>query len=137
MVACTWVSAKWSHLAAPDGAVTVRCSVGRADDETRLALDDDELVDRVAAELAEAVGFRGPPRSWHVQRWPRALPQYEPGHLERVARIESALPDGVVVAGAAYRGVGLADCVRQGAEAAERVLRLEPHLGPANRSTRQ
>lgn len=137
IVACTWASAKWSHLAAPDGAMTVRCSVGRADDETRLSLDDDELVDRVAAELAEAVGFRGQPRAWQVQRWPRALPQYEPGHLERVARIESALPDGVVVAGAAYRGVGLADCVRQGAEAAERVLRLGRRLGPAgDRSTR-
>ena len=67
-------------------------------------------------------------------RWLRSMPQYEVGHLDRVARIEAELArrPGLFVAGAAYRGVGMADCVRQGAEAAGRVL---DHLAGAPAAT--
>jgi oxygen-dependent protoporphyrinogen oxidase len=60
------------------------------------------------------------------------MPQYRVGHLERVARIDRALASrpGIVVAGSAYRGVGIADCVRQGGEAAERVRRYLASSGP-------
>jgi oxygen-dependent protoporphyrinogen oxidase len=53
------------------------------------------------------------------------MPQYELGHLERVARVEVALErhPGLAVAGAAYRGVGVPDCIRSGEEAAESVAR--------------
>jgi oxygen-dependent protoporphyrinogen oxidase len=49
------------------------------------------------------------------------MPQYEVGHLDRVARIRSSLPPGIVVTGSAYDGVGIPDCVRAAGEAAERV----------------
>jgi oxygen-dependent protoporphyrinogen oxidase len=62
------------------------------------------------------------PDAAEVVRWPRAMPQYEVGHLDRVARIESALPPGTYVVGQAYRGAGIPDCVRQANETAERVL---------------
>jgi oxygen-dependent protoporphyrinogen oxidase len=49
-------------------------------------------------------------------------PRYRVGHLERVEAIERALPAGLYVTGASYHGVGVPDCVRQGQEAAARVM---------------
>jgi hypothetical protein len=71
-----------------------------------------------------AMGLTGAPLSAHVTRWERALPHYEPGHLDRVARIERHLEHlpGVALAGAAYRGMGVPQCIVQGQAAAERVL---------------
>ena len=53
-----------------------------------------------------------------VTRWPSSFPQYEPGHLDRVAAIEAQMPAGVALAGAAFRGIGIASCIRQGRDAA-------------------
>ena len=59
-----------------------------------------------------------------VTRWDRAFPQYEVGHLIRVARIEEDLArrPGLAVAGAALRGVGIPACIGSGRAAARRVL---------------
>jgi oxygen-dependent protoporphyrinogen oxidase len=57
-----------------------------------------------------------------VFRWPDGYPQYDVGHLERVAAIEAALPSGIVVAGSSYRGVGVPDCVHQGELAAAKIV---------------
>lgn len=119
---CTWVSAKWPHLTPADGGMVVRCSVGGAGYEHALALDDRSLVTRVVRELDEMAGLRVRPRTWRVTRWENALPQYTVGHLDRLEHIESLLPPGIALAGAAYRGAGIPDCIRQGEEAAARVL---------------
>ena len=124
ITACTWLSRKWPDDSFGDRAV-VRCFVGRDGEQDALALDDAELARAVAAdvELATPVGVA--PAASLVTRWPDGMPQYDVGHLDRVARLEDALSadvPGVVVAGAPYRGVGIADCVRQGDEAAEAVL---------------
>jgi oxygen-dependent protoporphyrinogen oxidase len=52
------------------------------------------------------------------------MPQYEVGHLERVAQIERAVADipAFALAGAAYRGVGIPDCVRSGEDAADAIF---------------
>lgn len=121
--ACTWLSAKWPHLAA-SGETWLRCSVGRRNAARALSSDDATLVGELSAELCEAMGLRGEPAGARVTRWEDALPHYEPGHLERVARIEhelSSLP-GVALAGAAYRGMGVPQCIAQGRTAAERTL---------------
>jgi oxygen-dependent protoporphyrinogen oxidase len=124
MTAATFVSTKWPARR-PDGRVMIRCSAGRFGDERHLGLDDAELVERLHGELTRAVDHRGAaPLEWRVDRWPRSFPQAEPGHLARVARIEAALPRHVFVAGAAYRGVGIASCIRQAREAGERVSQL-------------
>jgi oxygen-dependent protoporphyrinogen oxidase len=121
MTAGTFVSAKWPDRT-PAGRVMIRCSSGRFGDDRHLDLDDAALVDRLHDELTRAVDLRGaPPLEWRVDRWPRSFPQAEPGHLARVARIEETLPPQVFVAGAAYRGVGIASCIRQAREIAERV----------------
>lgn len=121
MTAGTFVSTKWPDRAL-EGRVMVRCSAGRFGDDRHRDLDDDELVARLHRELSRAVDLRGGrPIEWRVDRWPRSFPQSEPGHLARVARIEGALPAHVFVAGAAYRGVGIASCIRQARQVAERV----------------
>ncbi|HEX7276790.1 MAG TPA: protoporphyrinogen oxidase [Acidimicrobiales bacterium] len=120
MTACTWSTSKWPALAA-GGLVLVRASTGRAGDDRFADLADDELVDRMHAELSEAIGVRRPPVTSLVSRWADGFPQYQPGHQRRVDRITAALATavpGVVVAGAAYRGLGIAACVRQAEEAA-------------------
>jgi oxygen-dependent protoporphyrinogen oxidase len=124
LTACSFASAKWPHWAAP-GDVVLRASAGRWGDERALALPDDEVAARLHEELAAALGLVGPPHTTRVTRWERAFPQYRPGHLDRVARVEAALArdlPGVTVAGAAYRGVGIAACVAQGRDAARRAL---------------
>jgi oxygen-dependent protoporphyrinogen oxidase len=125
MTACTWASTKWPELARSQ-RVVLRVSAGRAGDERALQLADDDLVARLHRELVDAIGARAEPIATRVTRWPRSFPQYEVGHLARVARIESELASvpGLVVTGAAHRGLGMAACIRQGNEAATRVARL-------------
>jgi oxygen-dependent protoporphyrinogen oxidase len=123
LTACTWSTSKWPGLRR-SGLAVLRCSAGRDGDERALQLDDDALVERLHVELTAAVGLTGPPVERLVVRWPRSFPQYEVGHIARVDRIEAALTrlPGLVVAGAAYRGLGLAACVRQAEQAATEVL---------------
>ncbi|MGZ4150644.1 MAG: protoporphyrinogen oxidase, partial [Actinomycetota bacterium] len=119
MNAATVVSKKWPDPSFGDRAV-VRCFIGGTGTEDTLARGDDELMRAAAEALAGIWPLPAAPEASALVRWPRAMPQYEVGHLERVAAIEAALPPGLLVAGQAYRGAGLPDCVRQGNEAAER-----------------
>jgi oxygen-dependent protoporphyrinogen oxidase len=132
LTACTWFSSKWPALRNATGLVLLRCSAGRDGDERINDLDDTELAVRLHAEAGEALGLRAPPVSSVVVRWPSGFPQYDVGHLARVASVEAelavALPD-LVLTGAAYRGVGIASCVRQAREAADRVLATLPPPG--------
>ena len=99
-------------------------TVGRYGEERDLQRDDSELVHAVLDELVEALGPVPRVRASRVTRWGGALPQYAPGHLDRVARARAALADvpGLALAGAAYDGVGIPACVRSGWAAAERLL---------------
>lgn len=124
VTACSWTSSKWPHLAGP-GTVWLRASVGRDGDEAALALGDDALLDAVLADLADLMALRGRPTETRVTRWDQSLPQYRPGHLDRVAAIETELASvapSLAIAGAALRGLGVPACIRQGADAARRVL---------------
>src|SRR5256885_1552265 len=92
--------------------------------EAVLELDAAPLGMGARAGLREALGITAAPALARVFRWPKAMPQYHVGHLARVETIErraGALP-GLDLAGGAYRGVGIADCVRSGEAAAERAL---------------
>ena len=114
--AATFSFAKWGWVGdagAAEGVLHLRTSVGRIGEEADLQATDAELVARSLAELAEAVGVRAAPVDTHVQRWGGGLPQYRPGHLDRVARIRADLDrvPGLVVCGAAYDGVGIAAVV--------------------------
>ncbi len=120
ITACTWSSAKWEERA-PPGFGLLRAYVGSATDPEALDRSDDELVALVRAELARAMGLEAAPLLSRVVRWPASMPQYSVGHLERVAAIEHALANlpRFALAGAAYRGIGLPDCIKQGLAAAK------------------
>jgi len=122
LLAVTWTSSKWSHRA-PDEAVLLRAYVGGAGRETVLERDDDGLVGLVRAELRDMMGVTEAPVLAKVYRWPRAMPQYLVGHLERLAAIDERLArwPGLFLTGAGYRGVGIPDCIRDGLDTAERV----------------
>jgi len=123
ITACTWSTTKWPVLA-KSGMVMLRASAGRDGDERAMDMGDDEVVRRVHEELAEVLGLRGGPATSTVSRWPNGFPQYDVGHQARVATIEGALEadaPGVVVAGAAYRGLGISACIEQARKAAESV----------------
>ena len=123
ITACSWASSKWSHLA-DAGTVWLRASIGRDGDDRALALGDDALAAAVLADLADTMGLRGTPAEVRVSRWPASLPQYRPGHLERIDAIDTELAahaPTVVVAGAALRGLGVPACIRQGRAAAARL----------------
>jgi oxygen-dependent protoporphyrinogen oxidase len=126
--ACTWSSAKWEHLRGDPSIV--KAFVGRGGAPPP-AVGDRELATAVHGELALALGLGQPPVDLRVRRFGAGIPQYAVGHLGRVGRIEAALPAQITVAGASYRGAGVAACVRSGRVAADRVLR---HLGLTVRS---
>ncbi len=122
VTACTWLSSKWPELARR-GDLLLRASVGRIGDRRHDCLDDDELVRRCVAELGPMMGLRGSPLEALVTRWPEAFPQYEVGHLTRVASMEAAaarLPS-LALAGAALHGVGIPACIGSGRRAARAV----------------
>jgi protoporphyrinogen/coproporphyrinogen III oxidase len=125
--AATFFTTKWAHLRRADGVALVRASLGRHGEEHVLQRDDAELAATVHSELSRLVGAALPaPVDTHVQRWGGALPQYRPGHLERVAAARAALRAAqprLALAGAAYDGVGIPICIRSGWNAADDVLK--------------
>jgi protoporphyrinogen/coproporphyrinogen III oxidase len=123
VLACTWSSQKWEGRA-PAGHMLVRIYAGRFGGRDLTLDSDDELVALARTEMA-LLGVTAEPALIRVQRWPLGMPQYVLGHLERLERIEGALAErpGLAVAGAAYRGVGIPDCIRSGETAAESVVR--------------
>jgi oxygen-dependent protoporphyrinogen oxidase len=123
VTACTWLSRKWPDPRFGDRAI-VRAFVGRAGDEAALEASDPELVATVVHDLDAIWPLGASPEVAAIARWPRSMPQYEVGHLDRLARIDRALDasPGVFLTGSAYRGVGIADVVHQANETAERVL---------------
>lgn len=120
--AVTYLDRKWPHLAHTDMTL-VRASVGRIDDDRLSSLTDDEVVEIVELELAELFDTVPVPLDVTVTRWMSSLPQYRVNHLLRVGGIESAVSrlDGVEIAGAAYRGVGVPACIASGRDAAQRL----------------
>jgi oxygen-dependent protoporphyrinogen oxidase len=125
IMAATWTSAKFRHRA-PADHVLIRGFVGGKGQEHLVCLDDAALIQVVCEELAAILGIITAPLLARVYRWERANPQYVVGHLERVEALEEMLTPypGLFLSGSAYRGVGVPDCIYQGAQAAERVLAL-------------
>jgi oxygen-dependent protoporphyrinogen oxidase len=125
--AVTFSTVKWPHPLPGQrdaGLHIVRCSVGRIGEDAVLQRDDAGLAALAARELAAATGVSGPPAEARVTRWGGALPQYDVGHLDRVARIRAAVAaqPGLAVCGAAYDGLGIPACIATARAAAAQVL---------------
>ncbi len=126
VLACTWTSSKFAHRA-PEGYSLLRAFVGRAGREEILEREDDEVMAIVREELREVIHIEADPVITQICRWPAGMPQYTVGHLDRVRHIEGLLTGhpGLFLAGAAYRGVGIPDCITSG----ERVAREAARFG--------
>ncbi len=123
VMATTWSSSKFAGRA-PEGRVLLRSFLGRAGLEAAAQLDDAEMTTLVRRELRDVLGIAAEPEFVEIFRWPRGMPQYRVGHQALVDRIEGeiAAVHGVELAGGAYHGIGIGDCLREGAAAAERAL---------------
>lgn len=123
ILAGSFLSQKYAGRA-PEGRVLIRAFVGGALRPELVSRPDAELLGLVAGDLRDLLGTTGEPLTHHIARWPRKMPQYAVGHLDRVAALErlaAELP-GFALAGNAYRGVGVPYCIHSGEMAAERVL---------------
>ena len=132
MTACTWLSSKWPREAFGTRAV-IRCYVGSAGDDDVVDAPDEDLVAACERHLSALLPLPGHAEHTGVVRWRRAMPQYEVGHLDRVARIRSGLPAGIFVTGSAYDGVGIPDCVRAAGETA---IAVAAHLAGTKETVR-
>jgi oxygen-dependent protoporphyrinogen oxidase len=119
MAACTWVGNKFNHRV-PDDMVVLRCFMGG----DALKETDETLVEAACSELRSIMGLEAKPVFHNISRWPNAMAQYTVGHEKRVQQLEAILQGvpGLYLAGNAYRGIGLPDCVKMGKEAAARIL---------------
>jgi oxygen-dependent protoporphyrinogen oxidase len=124
LVACTWVGTKFSYRV-PDGKIVARCFLGGMEDAGILAESDEAIAAMVASELRDIAGVSATPRFTRISRWPRSMAQYTVGHTARQDELESrlSLVPGLYLAGNAYRGIGIPDCIRMGRAAAESILR--------------
>lgn len=123
ILAVSFTSVKFPSRA-PAGTVLMRVFVGGATQPKLFDLDDDATIALVRDELGQLLGARGEPILAEVARHPRGMPQYTLGHLDRVARIRrrEALHPGLVLAGNAFNGVGIPDCIHAGSTAADDIL---------------
>lgn len=119
--AITWTSTKFDYRA-PQGAVLIRAFFGGSRTPHMMDVDDEELLVTVRHEIGDIMGVRAVPMFHKIFRYHDANPQYDVGHLQRVAAIEEALPPNVLVTGSPYRGIGIPDCVHQAQQAIEKLF---------------
>jgi oxygen-dependent protoporphyrinogen oxidase len=122
LVACTVVQNKFSHRV-PDDKAVLRCFFGGAADEAILSESDESIVAMARDELKRIGGITAEPVLHTIARWPRSMAQYTVGHQERLKQIEArtAANAGLHLAGNAYYGIGIPDCVKTGRDAARRI----------------
>jgi protoporphyrinogen/coproporphyrinogen III oxidase len=124
LIACTFSSVKFGGRA-PEDHVLLRAFAGGALQPDVFALDESTLVTRIEADLRELLNIDRRPLFTQIAKWERSMPQYEVGHLDRVQAIESNVRGlrGLALAGNAYRGAGIPDCIRSGESAAESLVK--------------
>jgi oxygen-dependent protoporphyrinogen oxidase len=129
ILACSFSSRKYAHRA-PEGKVLLRVFVGGARRSELAEMDDQQLRPLVLEATARLLDIHDPPCYCNIAHWPGTMPQYHVGHKELVARIESrvAAVAHLELAGNAYHGVGLPDCIHGGELAAERILERRSEL---------
>ena len=123
IMACTFSSLKYPHRAPVDHFL-LRAFVGGALQPDLFNADDAKMEANVRAELAGLLGVTAQPLFSRIWRHPQSMPQYHVGHQARIKRIESSLSKfpTLALAGSAYHGVGISDCVRTGEEAADKIV---------------
>ena len=123
LIACTFSSMKFAGRA-PEGCALLRAFVGGGLQPELIELDEAEMLARVRADLRDLLRIESAPLFSEISKWRKSMPQYEIGHIglvNRIAERVAALP-GLALAGNAFTGVGIPDCIRSGAAAANSVF---------------
>ena len=130
LIACTFSSVKFPGRA-PQGRALLRVFVGGALQPEMFNLSRDDLLTRVCADLRDLLRIEQAPLFAEVSKWERSMPQYHLGHLERVRRINERLASlpGLTLAGNAYSGLGIPDCIRSGEAAADDLIGRRQPVG--------
>lgn len=117
----TWTTSKWDNRA-PKGYVLIRLFYGGPRTRSTIELSDDALINGLREELRSILEITADPVFHRIYRWRDGYPQYDVGHLDRIAQIEAALPSGLYVAGSSYKGIGVPDCIKQGQDTARQAV---------------
>ena len=127
LLGCLWSSSIFPSARAPQGHRMLRVMVGGARSPELALRDDDALIASVINELSSILGVRSSPVCTRVVRWTDAIPQYNIGHLERVAKMEQVASrwPGLHFSGNAYRGVAVNDCTREAQRIARVILEVD------------
>jgi oxygen-dependent protoporphyrinogen oxidase len=123
MIACSFSSEKFTGRA-PEGYTTLRAFVGGAVSPDTYRMEDPRIIETVQKELSSLLGIKSNPVFTLIKRYPESMPQYHVGHRELVEGIQREIKklDGLEIAGNAFGGVGIPDCINSGERAAERLL---------------
>lgn len=132
MLACTFVHNKFAGRTPFDKGV-LRCFLGGSGNEGLLDHTDAQLTAIVEQELADVLGLRAKPNFIRIARWRQSMAQYGVGHLDRMQRVREAVASlpGLALAGNAYEGIGVPDCIRTGQQAADAILQSLQQKEPA------
>ena len=124
LIACSFSSIKFEGRA-PRGYVLLRAFVGGALNPGICDLEDTILIQEAEKEVSQILGISSAPEFTILKRYPEAMPQYHVGHLQFVEKIKEKLNrhQCLEIAGNAYSGVGIPDCVHSGEQAAEGILK--------------
>jgi oxygen-dependent protoporphyrinogen oxidase len=125
LIACTFSSVKFAGRA-PEGCTLLRVFVGGALQPDVLALAEADLISRVREDLRDLLGIERPPIFSELTKWEQSMPQYHVGHLGKVRRIRdrvARLPH-LTLAGNAYSGLGIPDCISSGEDAADQLFKI-------------
>lgn len=123
LAACTFVGTKFSYRV-PDDRIVLRCFFGGIADPAILDESDEAVTALAREELRRMLGLTARPISQVISRWARSMAQYTLGHKQRVEEIRTrakAIP-GLYLAGNAYEGIGIPDCIGMGRTAAQTIL---------------
>jgi protoporphyrinogen/coproporphyrinogen III oxidase len=123
MLGCIFVSKLFGDRA-PEGHELLACFLGGAYDPEAMALDDEALVEVVRDDLELVLDRRVDPKFVRVKRHPRAIPQLEVGHLDRIGQLRTLGSElgGLTLAGNYLSGVGISDATQSGLDAAAVLL---------------
>lgn len=123
ILACTWTSSKFPHRA-PEGYVMLRCYLGGALQEDIAEKDESTLIALVKQDLKEIMGIEEEPvfcKAFHNRK---SNVQYEVNHSQRIDALMQELESGLFLAGSAYRGIGIPDCIQNGTQSAESAIQF-------------
>lgn len=125
IMACTWTSIKFARRA-PHDKLLIRCFVGGINNEHLTCLNESALIAIAREELRNIMGINAEPLFTRVFRWEKSMPQYMVGHETKIKRIEGrlSLNPGLFLAGSAYHGIGISDCIKSGENAALAALKF-------------